>query len=196
MSYQGKNERTLVILKPDALQRTLVGEIIKRYEQIGLKLIAVKMLVPTPEQVEQHYTLDPEWRRITGEKTIKGYKDKGAVLLGIATGSFGEGIDMPDVLKAVIIVGLPLNPPDVETNALIAYYNKKYSKGWDYAYIFPAITKCMQGAGRCIRSETDRGVVVFMDERFALSNYSRCFPPDYGMKITKNVGLEIKEFFG
>jgi nucleoside-diphosphate kinase len=72
-----KTERTLVIIKPDAIQRSLVGEIIKRYEQIGLKLVASKMLVPTPEQVEQHYTLDPEWRRVTGEKTIKGYKDKG-----------------------------------------------------------------------------------------------------------------------
>jgi len=72
-----KDERTLVIVKPDGLQRSLVGEIIKRYEQLGLKLIAMKMLVANAEQVEQHYTLDPEWRRVTGEKTIKGYKDKG-----------------------------------------------------------------------------------------------------------------------
>ncbi len=72
-----KEERTLVIIKPDGVQRTLIGEIIKRYEQIGLKLAAIKMLVATPEHVEKHYTLDPEWRRITGEKTIKGYRDKG-----------------------------------------------------------------------------------------------------------------------
>ncbi|MCC2630555.1 MAG: putative Nucleoside diphosphate kinase [Candidatus Paceibacter sp.] len=72
-----KQERTLVIIKPDAVQRSLIGEIIKRYEQIGLKLVAIKMMVPTAEHIEQHYTLDPEWRRITGEKTIRGYKDKG-----------------------------------------------------------------------------------------------------------------------
>ncbi len=72
-----KEERTLVIIKPDGIQRTLVGEIIKRYERIGLKLAAIKMLVPTKEHIEKHYTLDPEWRRITGEKTIKGYVDKG-----------------------------------------------------------------------------------------------------------------------
>jgi nucleoside-diphosphate kinase len=77
MPYAGKKERTLVIIKPDGIQRTLIGEIIKRYEQIGVKMIASKMLVPTPEHVEAHYTLDPEWRRVTGEKTIKGYKDKG-----------------------------------------------------------------------------------------------------------------------
>jgi len=74
-----KFERTLIIIKPDAIQRTLIGEIIKRYEKIGLKLVAMKMMVPTPEHIEQHYTLDPEWRRITGEKTIKGYLDKGLV---------------------------------------------------------------------------------------------------------------------
>jgi nucleoside-diphosphate kinase len=74
-----KKERTLVIIKPDAIQRTLVGEIVTRYERVGLKLVALKMMVPTAELIEKHYTLDPEWRRVTGEKTIKGYKDKGLV---------------------------------------------------------------------------------------------------------------------
>jgi len=72
-----KYERTLVIIKPDGIQRNLIGEIIKRYEQIGLKLVGIKMLVPTAEMIEKHYTLDPEWRMKTGMKTIKGYTDKG-----------------------------------------------------------------------------------------------------------------------
>lgn len=60
-----------MLIKPDGIQRTLIGEIIKRYERAGLKLVGVKLVVPTPEQVERHYTIDPEWRRITGEKRIK-----------------------------------------------------------------------------------------------------------------------------
>jgi len=72
-----KHERTLVLIKPDGVQRSLVGEIIKRYERIGLKLVAVKMLVANPQHIEKHYTLNPNWRRMTGEKTIKGYLDKG-----------------------------------------------------------------------------------------------------------------------
>jgi len=72
-----KYERSLVIIKPDCIQRSLIGEIIGRYERVGLKLIAMKMMVPNAELIEKHYTLDPEWRRITGEKTIKGYHDKG-----------------------------------------------------------------------------------------------------------------------
>lgn len=72
-----KKERTLVIIKPDGVQRTLVGEIIQRYERLGLKLVAMKMVVATEDHVEKHYTLDPEWRRVTGEKTIKSYEAKG-----------------------------------------------------------------------------------------------------------------------
>ena len=71
------DERTLVIIKPDGVQRGLIGEVIKRFEQVGLKLVAVKMMVPSGEKVEQHYTLDPNWMRVTGEKTIKSYKEKG-----------------------------------------------------------------------------------------------------------------------
>lgn len=65
-----KHERTLVVIKPDGIQRSLVGEIIRRYEQIGLKLVGMKMLVPSEELVEKHYTIDPEWIRIAGEKQI------------------------------------------------------------------------------------------------------------------------------
>lgn len=72
-----KTERTLVLIKPDGLQRALVGEIVGRYERAGLKLVGLKMLVPTEAHIEKHYTLDPAWRKVTGEKTIKGYESKG-----------------------------------------------------------------------------------------------------------------------
>lgn len=72
-----RDERTLIIIKPDGVQRALVGEVIKRFEQVGLKLVAMKMMNATKDLIEKHYTLDPEWRRITGEKSIKGYLDKG-----------------------------------------------------------------------------------------------------------------------
>lgn len=77
MSKHPKEERTLVVIKPDGVQRALIGNIVHRYERTGLKLIGLKMLRVTEDFIEKHYTLDPEWRRITGEKTIKGYLDKG-----------------------------------------------------------------------------------------------------------------------
>ena len=75
-----KMERTLVVIKPDGVQRTLIGEIIGRFERLGLKLVGMKMVVPTVDHVEKHYTLDPNWMRITGEKRIKAAKAKGEVL--------------------------------------------------------------------------------------------------------------------
>lgn len=72
-----KDERTLVLIKPDGIQRTLIGEIIKRYERIGLKLVGVKLVIPTTIQVEKHYTVDPGWRQATGEKSIQSYLKKG-----------------------------------------------------------------------------------------------------------------------
>lgn len=125
---------------------------------------------------------------------FKSYKDCGAVLLGVASGSFGEGIDLPgDFLKAVVVVGLPLQRPDLETKELIDYYDKKFGKGWDYGYVFPAISKCLQSAGRCIRSETDKGIIVFLDQRFAWPNYRKCLPKD--VEITKDYLEKINGFF-
>ncbi len=72
-----KEERTLVIIKPDGIQRTLTGEIIKRFERTGLKLVGMKMMTATPKLIEKHYLLDPNWKLITGQKTIDSYKKKG-----------------------------------------------------------------------------------------------------------------------
>jgi nucleoside-diphosphate kinase len=72
-----REERTLVIIKPDGVQRSLIGEIIKRYERMGLKLIGLKFTIPTEEHIEKHYTLDPSWKKNVGEKSIEGYKKKG-----------------------------------------------------------------------------------------------------------------------
>jgi DNA excision repair protein ERCC-2 len=118
-----------------------------------------------------------------------------AVLLGAASGSFSEGIDLPGILKCVIVIGLPLSHPDLETKELIKYYDNKFSKGWDYGYIFPALNKTIQAAGRCIRSEHDRGVIVFLDERYSWDNYMKCFPIDWDLKITKLFMPRIREFF-
>lgn len=70
-------EKTLVVIKPDGIQRSLIGEIIGRFERAGLKLVGIKMLVPNEAFVEAHYTIDPEWRVKTGEKRIKAALERG-----------------------------------------------------------------------------------------------------------------------
>lgn len=128
-------------------------------------------------------------------KSFKSFKENGAVLMGISTGSFGEGIDMPGVLKAVIIVGLPLQKPDIEARLLIEYYDDKFGKGFEYGYIMPAITKCLQNAGRCIRSETDKGAMIFLDERYIAQGYYQCFPEDWDLEVSLNYECVLREFF-
>ena len=127
-------------------------------------------------------------------ETFKSHSKKGAVLLGVSAGSFGEGIDLPgDLLQGVVIVGMPFKTPDLETRELICYYDKKFGKGWDYGYVLPAMTRVLQNAGRCIRSETDRGVIVFLDERYTLPKYRGCFD---NIKVAKDYRSEINIFFG
>jgi len=74
-----QKERTLVIIKPDGVQRTLIGEIIKRYERTGLKMVAMKMLIATPEMAEKHYydVGGDAWIKEVGRKAAEAYAAKG-----------------------------------------------------------------------------------------------------------------------
>jgi DNA excision repair protein ERCC-2 len=121
---------------------------------------------------------------------------KGAALLGVVRGSFGEGIDFPgDWLQGVVVVGLPLAKPDLETQAIIDYFNKLNGKGIEYGYIFPAINLALQSAGRCIRSEKDKGVVVLLDERYAFPMYMKYLPKEWHFGVTRNFPELISDFF-
>ncbi len=74
------HERTLVLLKPDAVQRGLMGEILSRFEKKGLKVAAMKMVWATEEQARKHYWWSDEEKTKTGNRTIEIYKAKGIEL--------------------------------------------------------------------------------------------------------------------
>lgn len=97
-------EQTLVIIKPDAIERGLVGEIISRFERVGLKLVTMKMVRATSENIEGHYTLDEGWRLAVGEKTIAGYIEKG--LTPPSTDPFEIASDVLRRLSAYMTSGL------------------------------------------------------------------------------------------
>ena len=145
------------------------------------------------------FTESPELTKAEKEEMLekfKQYQKAGAVLLGVSSGSFGEGIDLPgDLLKCVIVVGLPLGAPDLLTKELIAHYDDEFQRGWDYGYMYPALNKIFQSAGRCIRSETDKGVVVFLDIRFTWPRYFNSFPEDWKLKISNDYETVVDEFF-
>ncbi len=76
-NYDNKQEKSLVLIKPDGVQRGLIGETIKKYEQCGLKLVALKIVVPTRDQALAHYSVDSDWAFKTGTKSIEAWKTKG-----------------------------------------------------------------------------------------------------------------------
>jgi nucleoside-diphosphate kinase len=73
----GSHEQTLIILKPDAIQRGLIGEILIRFEKKGLKFVAFKMVWPTEKQAAAHYDWSEEEKLGSGNRTLEGYKEKG-----------------------------------------------------------------------------------------------------------------------
>ncbi|HMA78647.1 MAG TPA: nucleoside-diphosphate kinase [Candidatus Paceibacterota bacterium] len=77
MARQPHQERSLVLLKTDAVQRSLVGEIIKRFEQKGLKLAGLKMIMPTEAQLLEHYNKDDDWYTRKGEGIVEDLKAQG-----------------------------------------------------------------------------------------------------------------------
>lgn len=72
-----KQERTVVLIKPDGVKRGLIGEIIARIEKRGLKVIALSMVHPTREQIDEHYPKDPGWVKRLGEKSLATYAKYG-----------------------------------------------------------------------------------------------------------------------
>lgn len=72
-----KKERTLVIIKPDGVQRSLMGEIIKRIERTGLKFVAFKFLIASEQQCWDHYNKDDKWFLEKGERILKERKENG-----------------------------------------------------------------------------------------------------------------------
>jgi len=75
MSIHPKEEKTVVLIKPDGVKRGLTGEIIRRIEMRGLKIIALEMIWPSEQQIDDHYPKDNEWMERIGQKTLKNYAE-------------------------------------------------------------------------------------------------------------------------
>jgi DNA excision repair protein ERCC-2 len=163
-----------------------------------------QLLADIGYRVKSKKELVIERQEMTKEERLKLFNrliqlqgNGGGALMAVQAGSFSEGLDFPDnMLDAVIVVGLPLERPNLETQALIDYYDFKFERGWDFGYIYPAMNRSLQAAGRCIRSETDRGAIVLLDERFRWGNYRKCFPSDFEFIVTETPDKYLKRFFG
>ena len=110
-------------------------------------------------------------------------------------GSFSEGVDLPGSrLIGSIIVGVGLPGLSGERNILQEYYQNKSEMGYQYAYLYPGMNRVLQAAGRVIRTEEDRGIVVLIDDRYATPEYRRLFPSHWMYAKTATNAKKLAEF--
>lgn len=103
-------------------------------------------------------------------------------LVGCAVmgGIFGEGIDLVgDRLIGAVVIGVGLPQLGLERDLIKNYFNHVQGQGFQFAYQYPGLNRVMQAAGRVIRSEQDRGIIVLIDDRFTQARYRALFPREW-----------------
>ncbi|MCP4398527.1 MAG: DEAD/DEAH box helicase [bacterium] len=123
-------------------------------------------------------------------------------LLGFAVmgGIFGEGIDLVgDRLSGTVITGVGLPGISPERELIKDHFAQTQGAGFEFAYLYPGINRVLQAAGRVIRSEHDRGVVLLIDQRFSTPRYTRLFPQEWRpvkVRNQKEFDTYLQEFWG
>ena len=123
------------------------------------------------------------------------------LLLAVLGGIFAEGVDYPGkMLSQVMVVSPGLPQYNLERELLKGYYQEFYEHGFGYAYLVPGLTRVVQAAGRLLRSESDRGVIVVMGRRFLNPQYARLLPEEWTHGDPESLVFEdpeqaILEFF-
>lgn len=126
-------------------------------------------------------------------------REKSLVAFCVMGGIFSEGIDLTDdKLIGAVIAGTGLPQVCTEREILKQYFNAADMDGFDYAYLYPGMNKVLQSAGRVIRTESDRGVILLLDDRFRAMRYRKVFPREwqqYQLGSVKNLEQEIRTFW-
>jgi DNA excision repair protein ERCC-2 len=123
------------------------------------------------------------------------------VAFAVMGGLFGEGIDLVgDRLSGAIIVGVGLPQICLEREMIKQYFQESRGAGFEFSYVYPGMNKVLQASGRVIRSHTDKGVVILLDERFAFGNYKKLCPehwhPIPRLSDPKSLEEILKRFWG
>ncbi len=106
-----------------------------------------------------------------------GARDSYLIGFSVMGGIYSEGIDLAgDSLIGALVVGIGMPSLSYEREAIAEYYEDKLEAGRQYAYIYPGMNKVFQAAGRVIRREDDRGVIVLIDDRFDDPIYKKSIP--------------------
>lgn len=124
-----------------------------------------------------------------------------STLVGVAVigGQFSEGIDLiGEQLSGVVIVGVGLSKVNPELEIMRQYYQEKLGSGFEYAYQYPGFNRVQQAAGRVIRSESDRGFVLLVDDRYKRPDYEALFPAEWTIRDVDSasaIKANLADFF-
>ncbi|HXH30860.1 MAG TPA: ATP-dependent DNA helicase [Bacteriovoracaceae bacterium] len=137
------------------------------------------------------------------EDILMGLKlqEQPTLLFGVQGGIFSEGVDYAgEMVIGAFIIGPPLPVFDYQREGMKKYYQTYHKSGFEYAYTFPAMAKAIQAAGRVIRSETDRGLIILMDDRFLEKSFAQTMPSDWFSEsprelISKSILNDVAEFW-
>ena len=135
---------------------------------------------PKIHVVEQRKNMSAEEKR---EFLAEFEKPSESYLIGFCVmgGIYSEGVDLAgDSLIGAVVVGIGIPALSYEREAISAYYNEKYEEGKQFAYVYPGMNRVFQAAGRVIRRESDRGVIVLIDDRFDDPIYKKSLPKLWG----------------
>jgi len=137
-------------------------------------------IAPARKRLLVQQRTDSERDREALLEALRGAVLGDVLLLAVAGGVFAEGVDYPgDVLRAVAVVGPCLPVQTLDTRLLQAYYEERFERGFEYAFIVPGMTRVVQAAGRLIRSSEDTGVIALFDRRFLTRPYCDHLPGDW-----------------
>lgn len=123
-------------------------------------------------------------------------KESDSYLIGFCVmgGIYAEGIDLVgDSLIGAVIVGIGMPSLSYEREAIAAYYDEKYEEGKQFAYVYPGMNRVLQAAGRVIRRESDKGVIVLIDDRFDDPIYKKIMPKLWGGLRFISTPKELRE---
>ncbi len=150
------------------------------------------------EYIMQSQYMTEEAREIFLEN-FEESREQSLVGFCVMGGIFSEGIDLAeDKLIGALIVGTGLPQVCRERELLKMYFDAQGLRGFDYAYLYPGMNKVLQSAGRVIRTDSDKGIILLLDERFRDGRYQETFPrewADYGMCRIEDVSEKIREFW-
>ncbi len=156
------------------------------YENFCEKYSDIKAVIQQKDMTRQQRVEFIDQFDRTNEDTLVGF----CVMGGI----YGEGIDLTgDRLIGCVIVGVGLPQINTQLNTLMEYYDKQGENGFAYAYQYPGMNKVMQAAGRVIRTEKDRGVVLLIDSRFTTDRYIANMPRHWSHLKTVRNSNDLKE---